>query len=135
MKENPYTPPDSPADRMRAEPRWYVPVRWFLAVIQIAQAVIQRIEIANYDSRISGYMPTMAEPDKSNWVQWQFETFVIVLPAMSQFLLLPALILLSLNRTYSTGLKVTCCIAAICLALFTWYNSFVALVYTIGTFD
>ena len=135
MKENPYVPPDSTTGRVRTEPRWHVPLHWFLAAIQIAQAVIQRIEIAIYDSRISRYMPTMAEPDKSNWIQWQFETFAIGLPAMSQFLLLPALILLSLNRTYSTGLKATYCVVAICLDLFTWYNSFIASVYTIGTFD
>lgn len=112
-----------------------MPLHWFLAVIQIAQTVFQRIEIAIYDSRIAGYMPTMAEPDKSNWIKWQFETFVILVPAISQFILLPALLLLSLNRSYSMRVKTACCIFAICLAIFAWYNSFIAGVYTIGTFD
>ena len=66
-----------------------------VSIIQIAQCALQRIEIAVYHSRISDFMvkPDMADPEKSNWIQWQFEMFVILVPFVSQFALLPVLVI------------------------------------------
>ncbi|MGI9517803.1 MAG: hypothetical protein ACR2NP_12200 [Pirellulaceae bacterium] len=106
-----------------------------LAAVQLALVIIQRVELDNYSSLIASHMPTLDDPEKSNWVMVQFHWTAIRIPAVAQLFLIPALFI-SVSRTnLANAWKWIAGIAAVLLALLAWYNSLVAFACTVATFD
>jgi hypothetical protein len=116
--------------------------RWTAVVLAVILAdtglvAFQWHEIHRFDAEIAEHVPTLAEPDRSDWVSACFEVGVVLLPFLMQFILVPWGIwagwkttALSLRR-WDLGLAAM----VVSLAAVVWLNSLMGVAYLVGAFD
>ena len=109
------------------------PVFWAF-VLQILIVAWQILAVLNYDRWFSGHMPTMLDPDYSDSITLLFVHGVIFGPFISQFILVPTLILKKAPGM-NEELRVCIQLASILLLALTLFCCLLAICGHAGTYD
>ena len=108
-----------------------------MLLIQGAISSFQLSQIIRYEEHIAPFMPTMGDPHPTSAVANMFDNYVILGPALMQFILVPTTWIAVSHKPYyfSRPMSIGIYLGSTAAGLATWLFSFIAFVQAASTFD